>query len=122
MCPSEPLTIFLPDFDYKTVKLMLKLYYTETVQLNTDQQESFRQLIRSFNPNFGLYNGKCRICNKEVRQQNIHHHVLQHIKECASKDIKKNEEKTSVVVLRCSFTSPRNCSIETDRTKGNFIE
>ena len=78
VCPSEPLTVFLPDFQYKTVKLMLRLYYTNEVGLNKDEHDSFLQLIRSFNPNIGLYNGKCRICSNEVSQLNILEHVLLH--------------------------------------------
>jgi len=109
VCPGEPLIVVLPDYDYKTVRLVVSGYYCDKVTVTAKENEQFTQLVRAFNQDIGICNN-CRLCKKKVSDHLILEHVKNHIKSCADND-KKGHSPNLGSELRCSFKQNSNCTI-----------
>jgi len=109
VCPAEPLIVELPDYDYKSVRLVVSGYYCDRVPVSQKQNEQFTQLVRAFNQDLGICN-QCRVCKNKVSDHLILEHMKNHIKYCADND-KKSHSSNLGSELRCSFKQDSNCSI-----------
>jgi len=113
VCPSEPLYVFLPEYDYQTVMLYIQSYYQENVKVPKKKTEDFKSLVRNFDKTVMVSETKCRICGEKVNTQ-ILHHIIEHVKTAAKTD-KQKAIQDYTQEIRCSFSSSGLCKLEYDR-------
>jgi len=118
VCPADPFYVFLPEFDYQTVMLVIQSYYEEDVKVPKIKTEDFKSLSRHFGNSVLLSETKCRICGEKVKTQ-ILHHLIEHVKTSAGND-KQKAIHDYTQEIRCSFTKDSVCRLEQDYDKGVF--
>jgi len=113
VCPAEPFYVFLPEFDYQTVLLVIQSYYQENVKVPKKKSEDFQCLSRNFDKCVIKSETTCRICKQKVNTQ-ILHHVIEHVKNLARND-KQKAVQDYTQEIRCSFHGDKMCKLDDGR-------